>query len=260
MQIATLAKSRWQKNSGVMDDITENSTLYVERGCERPGYVIHEFDGKFDDWAEKNERLRKSTGIECNQHFRQVLDKLFSINLEVVDPFASFDKPHNTHFQFKVAGQNHSERLQALGRLEMRPPHHQSMTSIDNYESFTKRDLFSLINRDRESNRCEVQSTISTSTLKGNVKVSLRLLQGLHILKMEDNDDNDDDEFEENILALNAKINVPPENSVFCIPSGHEEDLDAFKNANNRFRNRFNNNIQANKRQMNNQQKQPAKQ
>lgn len=243
-----------------MDDIAENSRLYVERGCDRPENVTHEFDGKFDDWAEKNERLRKSIEIECNQHFRRVLDKLSTINLEVVDPFASFDKPLRSHYQFKVAAQNHSERLQALGRLDMRPPHHQSMTSVDNYKSFTKRDLFSLMNREKESNRCEVQSTISTSTVKGNVKVSMRLLQGLQMMKMEDNGDIDDDEFEENILALNAKANVPPTNSVLCIPSGHEQDLDAFKNANNRFRNRFNNNIQANKQQKNNQPKQPAKQ
>lgn len=254
-----------------MDDIVENSRMYVERRCERLENVTHEFDETFDDWTTENERLQKSSEAECNQHFRHVLDKLFAINLEVADPFVSFEKPINTRYQFKVAGKNHNERLQTLNRLKMRPPHHQSMSSLksmDNYKSFTKLDLFASINRDKESNRCEVQSIASTSTVFTNKKIFSRALQGLRMMQMDDSDDDDDDddEFEKNLLALNLKASAPPKNPVVCIPSGHEEDLDAFKkvnpnkNNNRFFRNKFNNSNEANKQQNRNHHKQQAKQ
>lgn len=250
-----------------MDDIIENCQQYVERGFQRPANVTHEFDVKFDNWATQNERLRKSTGTECNQHFRRVLDNLSTINLEVTDPFVSIVTPFNARYQFKVAGQNHNERLQTLSHLKARLPHNQSLgslKSIDDYKSLTKRDLFDLIHHDVESNRCEVQSVMSTtSTIFTNKKVFSRALQSLRMLQIEDSGDEDDfdDDFEKNIIASNAAANVPPKNSILCIPSGHEDDLDAFKkvnqNSKNRFvRNQFNYSVN---KQQDNRQKQQIK-
>lgn len=238
-----------------MDDILENSKTYVERDCRRPANVTHEFDVKFDDWSTQNERLRKSAEAECHQHFRKVLNGLEPIRLEVADPFVSFDKPLNTRYQFKVAGKHHHERLHTLNRLKIRLPRHEScgsLKSTDNYRSFTKHDLLDSIDREMENSRCDVQSVISTSTVFTNKKVFSRALQGLRMMQIDDSDD-DDDEFENDMLAMTANAKVPAINPVVCIPSGHEEDLDAFKKVNSNNNNsRFNRNRFDNKQHFNN--------
>lgn len=238
-----------------MDDIVENSKTYVERECRRPANVTHEVDVKFDDWSTQNERLRKSTEAECHQHFRKVLDELFTIHLEVADPFVSFDKPLHTRYQFRVAAKNHHERLQVLNRLKMRLPHHEScgsLKSTDNYRSFTKHDLLDSIDRDMENSRCDAQSVISTSTVFTNKKIFSRALQGLRMMQIDDSDD-DDDAFENDMVAMMPSAKVPTKNPVVCIPSGHEDDLDAFKKVNSiSNNNRFNRNRFDNKQQFNN--------
>lgn len=242
-----------------MDDIVENSRNHVERGCYRPANITHEIDVKFDDWTTQNERLRKLDETECNQRFHQVLDKLFNINLEVNDPFVPIEKRFNARYKtsFNNGGVNHNDRLRTLNGLKVRPPHRQS---IDDYTSFTSRDRLDSIDRDTDDNyRCEVQSTMSTSTIFTNSKVFTRALQGLRMMQMEDSDnedDDDDDAINHRIDALNTKANEPMKNPIVCIPSGHEKDLNVFQkinsnNNNNRFSgNKFNKQRTNEKRQI----------
>lgn len=245
-----------------MDDIIENTQLYVERGPSQSDTSnirdTNELDVKLDDWSKQNERLRKSTEAECTQHFRQVLDKLANMKLEVGDPFVSTDKSSDKHYHFNMAcATNHSQRLQTLRNTEMRQPH-QSLgsKSVSNYRSLAKADM---VDRDEESDRSDGRSVCSsTSTIFTHKKIFSRALNSLHKLKI---DDSDDDECDQVVAPFKARVNVPANKPIVCIPSGHEDDLDAFKkvgaNVRNRFvRNRFNNN-QGNRRQ-NNGNKKPA--
>lgn len=247
MEMDTLAKARFDKNNGVMDAIVQNCKTYVERECFRPPNVIHEFDAKFDGWTVLNEQVRKSAENECHRQFQQALDELFTINLTVADPFVSLDPSIDTNYQFKVAGKNHLERLQALNRLKMRRPHRQSMgsfKSIDNYESLTKRDLSDINRRDQSDARSVVSTT---STVFTNKQVFLRALDALRMLQIDSSDEADSDdgdvdaEFEKTFFELQAKPNVPVQNPIVCVPSGHETHLAAFEKANMSSPNMYNN-------------------
>lgn len=236
-----------------MDDIVENTKQYIERRySQRPANKMDELDEILYDWSKQNERIRKSTEAECTQHFRQALDELATIRLEVADPFVSTDKSSDKHYQLNVAGANHTQRLRTLRNSEMRQPRRSlGAKSVSNYTSLAKADL---VDRDEESDQCDARSVCSnTSTIFTHKKILSRALNSLQMLKI---DDSDEDECDQVVAPFKARANVRAEKPINCIPSGHEDDLDAFKrvsaNIRNRFvRNRFNN--------RNNGNKQPAK-
>lgn len=219
-QIDTLAKSRWQKSNGIMDEIVGNSKLFVERGCYRPPKITHEVDAKLIDWRMENERQLKTTESECNQSFCRALEDLFIIKLEVRDPFDAPDE--HEHFTvckqlIMMGGGNHADRLQLFNRLKLRPPHHQSSNSTT------------------DDDRCDTRSIMSTTTIFTNKNVYARTMQCLKLMRTAYSNDDDDDVENDVINNAVAVATIPPaakrllEKSIVRIPSGHDEELGALE-------------------------------